>query len=429
MAARDADVVRDARADAGGTRGARRAVRGAPRRLPRARRAAQLPRRRRLVPGGGRAVKLLRDRAVAALLAAEFVSSLGTQITWLALPWFVLTTTGSPQRMTWVIIAELLPMAAVGFFGGALAQRVGTRRTMLVCDLARVPLVAAIPLLYDLGHLPFWGLLALVAATGVFVAPYFAVRGAIVPELVGEEQTAVAQATAVFQAVQRATIFLGPTAAGILIAAIGPARLLYIDAATYLVSFLRVWMTSFLLVEIGWTSLFATMPVLVVRHYDADPKVLGWIVGALGAGALVGAGVAYKIVARHDPLTLSSTAFACQMGALWLLAIPAPWQLPLVALLVGGFFVSIVNSPTMALLTLRTPRALRTQVMSVFGTLLGIAAPVGLVIVGFALARVDPRAVLVVILALQTVGITLFVGGALTERASLRAAAVVDSAA
>jgi len=68
-------------------------------------------------------------------------------------------------------------------------------------------------------------------------------------------------------------------------------------------------------------------------------------------------------------------------------------------------------------------------VMSVFGTLLGIAAPVGLVIVGFALARVDPRAVLVVILALQTVGITLFVGGALTERASLRAAAVVDSAA
>jgi len=410
-------------------------------------------------------VKLLRDRAVAALLAAEFVSSLGTQITWLALPWFVLTTTGSPQRMTWVIIAELLPMAAVGFFGGALAQRVGTRRTMLVCDIARVPLVAAIPLLYDLGHLPFWALLALVAATGVFVAPYFAVRGAIVPELVGEDQTAVAQATAVFQAVQRATIFLGPTTAGILIATIGSAHLLYVDAATYLASFvlvglfvhirstveadrgpgltgalaglrfvvrdrlLRVWMTSFLLVEIGWTSLFATMPVLVVRHYGADPKVLGWIVGALGAGALVGAGVAYKIVARHDPLTLSSTAFACQMGALWLLAIPAPWQLPLVALLVGGFFVSIVNSPTMALLTLRTPRGLRTQVMSVFGTLLGIAAPMGLVIVGFALARVDPRAVLVVILALQTVGITLFVGGALTERASLRAAAVVDSAA
>src|SRR5215212_7604200 len=356
MAARDADVVRDARADAGGARGARRAVRGAPGRLPRTRLAARLPRRRRLVPSRRRPVKLLRDRAVVALLAAEFVSSLGTQITWLALPWFVLTTTGSPQKMTWVIIAELLPMAAVGFFGGALAQRVGTRRTMLVCDIARVPLVAAIPLLYDLGHLPFWALLALVAATGVFVSPYFAVRGAIVPELVGEEQTAVAQATAVFQAVQRLTIFLGPTAAGVLIAIVGPARLLYVDAATYLASFLLVaafvrirtagepeseagadvsgalagiryvvrdrllglWMTAFLLVEIGWVSLFATMPVLVVRHYDADPKVLGWIVGALGAGALVGAGVAYRIVDRFDPLSLSSIAFSCQMAAIWL---------------------------------------------------------------------------------------------------------------
>jgi len=412
-------------------------------------------------------MKLLRDRSVVALLAAEFVSSLGTQMTWLALPWFVLTTTGSPQRMTWVIIAELLPMAAVGFFGGALAQRVGTRRTMLVCDLARVPLMGAIPLLYDLGHLPFWALLALVAATGVFVAPYFAVRGAIVPELVGEEQTTVARATAVFQAVQRLTIFLGPPAAGILIAAFGPARLLYVDAATYLVSFLlvaafvrvrgavaadaeagrdvngalagiryvlrdrllRAWTTAFLLVEIGWVSLFATLPVLVVRHYDADPKVLGWIVGALGAGALVGAGVAYRIVERYDPLTLASTAFACQMAAVWLLAVPAPWQLPFAALFVGGFFVSIVNSPTMALFTLRTPRSLRTQVISVFGTLLGLGAPLGLVVVGFALGRVDPRVVLVVVLALQTAGIALFIGAALTERASLRAAAAVDSAA
>jgi MFS family permease len=139
--------------------------------------------------------------------------------------------------------------------------------------------------------------------------------------------------------------------------------------------------------------------------------------------------VAYRIVERYDPLTLSSIAFACQMGALWLVAVPAPWQLPFFALFVGGFFVSIVNAPTMALLTLRTPRALRTQVISVFATLLGIAAPLGLVVVGFALGRTDPRAVLVVVLALQTIGITLFVGAALTERASLREAGAVDSAA
>jgi hypothetical protein len=90
-------------------------------------------------------VKLLQDRRVSALLAAEVVSSIGTQMTWLALPWFVLTTTGSPQRMTYVIIAEVVPLAVFGFAGGAIADRLGNRRTMLVCDLARVPLMAAIP--------------------------------------------------------------------------------------------------------------------------------------------------------------------------------------------------------------------------------------------------------------------------------------------
>ena len=55
-------------------------------------------------------MRLLRDRRLAALLAAEVISSTGTQMTWLALPWFVLRTSGSPERMTWVIIAEVLPV-------------------------------------------------------------------------------------------------------------------------------------------------------------------------------------------------------------------------------------------------------------------------------------------------------------------------------
>ena len=65
-------------------------------------------------------MRLLRDRRLATLLVAEAISSTGTQMTWVALPWFVLRTTGSPQRMTWVIIAEILPVAVLGFWGGAI---------------------------------------------------------------------------------------------------------------------------------------------------------------------------------------------------------------------------------------------------------------------------------------------------------------------
>jgi MFS family permease len=405
-------------------------------------------------------VSILRDRRIAALLAAEVISSLGTQMTWIALPWFVLRETGSPQRMTWVIIAEIVPVAVLGLWGGSLAARLGTRRTMLICDLARAPLLAAIPLLHEAGLLSFPLLLALVAATGVFLAPYFGVQRAVVPELAGEEQADVSRLTALFQAANRITIFLGPPAAGLLIAVVGTAQILYIDAATYLISFalvglfvhppsvtlppdergvlsgarflfrdrlLRVWTPAFTLLDIGWQLLFATLPVLVVTHYGASPHVLGWLFGGLGAGALVGALVALRIAPRLEPLMLGSAAFVCQIASLWVLVVPAPWIVPLAGMVAGGFCMSLVNAPMQALVMLRIPRHLRPQALVSFGVFQCVGAPIGLLLAGVALTHYDARAVLAVVLFLQTVAIAVVVSTALAERTALRAAAL-DSA-
>ena len=402
-------------------------------------------------------MSLLRDGRISALLAAEVVSSLGTQMTWLAIPWFVLRTTGSPERMTWVIIAELVPIALLGFWGGAIAARLGTRRTMLICDIARAPLLAAIPALHQLGLLSFPLLLALVAGTGVFIAPYFAVQRAVVPELVGEEQLDVATATAFFQAANRMTILLGPPLAGVLIGVIGTSQVLYVDAASYIASFalvaafvhppeveaqedergvlagvrflfgdklLRVWTPALTLLDVSWTLIFASLPVLVVTQYDANPRILGWLFGAFGGGALVGAIAALRIVPRVEALALGSGAFVLQMSTMWVLAVPAPWEVPFAAMAVVGFFVSLVNSPMQALLILRIPRAVRAQGLAAFGVFNSIGSPIGLVAAGWALARFDTRSVLVVVLAVQTVGVATFVVTALVERSSLRAASV-----
>ena len=68
---------------------------------------------------------MLRRRPLAALLAAEVVSTTGSQMTWLALPWFVLVTTGSATRMSAVVGAELIGLAALGIPGGAVLRRLG----------------------------------------------------------------------------------------------------------------------------------------------------------------------------------------------------------------------------------------------------------------------------------------------------------------
>jgi predicted MFS family arabinose efflux permease len=322
---------------------------------------------------------------------------------------------------------------------------------MLICDIARAPLLAAIPALHELGLLSFPLLLALVAGTGVFIAPYFAVQRAVVPELVGEEQLDVATATAFFQAANRMTIFLGPPLAGVLIGVIGASQVLYVDAASYVVSFalvaafvhppdveaqeaergvltgvrflfgdklLRVWTPALTLVDVAWTLIFASLPVLVVTQYDANPRILGWLFGAFGGGALVGAIAALRIVPRVEPLALGSVAFVLQMSTMWALALPAPWEIPFTAMAVVGFFVSLVNSPMQALLTLRMPRAVRAQGLAAFGVFNSIGAPIGLVAAGWALARFDTRSVLVVVLAIQTVGVATFVVAALVERSS-----------
>lgn len=407
-------------------------------------------------------MSILRDRRLAALLAAEVVSSLGTQMTWLALPWFVLRETGSPQRMTWVIVAEVVPIGVLGFWGGAIATRVGTRRTMLACDLLRAPILAAIPALDAAGALPFPALLALVAATGVFLAPYFSVQRAVVPELIGEVHADVAQATALFQAANRLTIFLGPPAAGVLIGLIGTSQVLYVDAASYLASFalvglfvhppeapvdapptrvldgvrfllrdrlLRVWTPAFTVIDICWQLIFASLPVLVVTQYHANPHILGWLFGAFGGGALIGAFASMPIVRRVEALTLGATAFCFEMGSLWILAVPAPWEIAFAGMALAGLFASIVNAPIQSLITLRIPREVRTQGMAAFAVFQCLGSPAGLVAAGWALGRYDTRSVLAVVLLLDTIAAATFVAATLVERTALRAAASLDSPA
>jgi hypothetical protein len=95
---------------------------------------------------------ILRNRSLLALLAAELVSRAGSQMTFLALPWFVLVTTGSPAKMGIVLAVELLPTALLGVprerspRGSGAADHAGS-------DLARVPLMASLPIPHSAGLL------------------------------------------------------------------------------------------------------------------------------------------------------------------------------------------------------------------------------------------------------------------------------------
>ncbi len=188
----------------------------------------------------GHAANLARShRGIVALFTAEGISILGTRMSALALPWFVLVTTGSAAKTGLVAFAEMLPYVLVAGLGGPLVDRLGARRTAISANAFSVVLVASIPVLHSAGVLPFGTLLAVVAvlgaARGAASATYVLVPG--VAEISG---TPIERATGVHDGVNRVAGMLGAPLAGILLAFWSPAVVLLVDAATFLVAGLLV---------------------------------------------------------------------------------------------------------------------------------------------------------------------------------------------
>src|SRR5881227_2838392 len=129
-----------------------------------------------------------RNRSLLGLLTAELVSLTGTSMTFVALPWFVLSTTGSTAKMGWVLAAEMLPIAIFGIPAGTVIAKLGAKRTMLLSDAFRGPLLLIIPILHHYGRLSFPALLGATFAVGTFAAPYFASSRLVVPEVAGEDE-------------------------------------------------------------------------------------------------------------------------------------------------------------------------------------------------------------------------------------------------
>ena len=88
-------------------------------------------------------------------LTAEAISLLGTRVSMIAIPWLVLTTTGSATQTGLVAFAEITPMVFFKAFGGPLVDRVGPRRMAITVDLLSFVAVGMIPLLHHSGALTF----------------------------------------------------------------------------------------------------------------------------------------------------------------------------------------------------------------------------------------------------------------------------------
>jgi MFS family permease len=399
----------------------------------------------------------LRSRWLAALLGAEVVSTTGSAMTALALPWFVLVTTGSAARTSVVIAAELVGVALFGVPGGTLLERLGARRTMMLCDGMRAPLVALVPALHWAGLLPFWLLLAIVFVAGAFFPPYFGAQRVVLPELLGEDQALVTRANAFLQGATRVTMLLGPAAAGVLIGVVGAPSLLLVDAATFFTSLalvgifvprrragataeeeedgkgvlagirfllrdplLRVWSLAMVVIDSSWQALFLAFPVLAYSHFGRDAKVAGWLFAAWGLGALLGNALAYRL-SNRDAIALTSAGMLVESLPLWLLALSLPVAGYASVMLAAGIVNGLVNPSLHATFTLRTPLSVRAKASTAVLTMSSIGGPLAVGAAGPALDAYGPRPVFLAVAAVQSVARVAVAGAGLRFRRSAAA--------
>jgi len=380
---------------------------------------------------------MLRRPPLAALVVAEVISATGSQMTALALPWFVLTTTGSPSRMAAVVAAEILPWALLGIPAGAAAALLGLKRTLVVCNLAWFPLIALIPVLHYVGALTFGLLLLLAALTGALWPAYLASQQALLPSLVGEDSRAMAQASALLFSAMRMTYMVGPALAGVLIALWGAPTVLIIDAASFLVAavlvldfvptveraptvtgfagmlaglrflirdpFLAPLTVAQVISQTAFQALVIALPVLAFTVYGESSGIAGLLLAAWGGGALAGSVLSYRTSRTWDLLRSGDAAWLLQALPLWLLVASVPPGVAIAALALSGLGNGLRVPAMQALALLRTPAALRQQTGAASSSLAMLGGGLALAAAGPALEELGVHPTLAAVATLSTI--------------------------
>lgn len=351
------------------------------------------------------------------LLAAHGVSLAGNTVSQLAIPWFVLETTGSAARTGVASFAGLAPLVLSAFIGGTVVDRLGHKRASIVADLASALAVAAIPILYQLDLLTFPLLLVLVALGAVLDAPGAAARRALIPAINQITGTAPERANAAFESIGGIASLAGPPVAGLTIAWLGPSNALWLNVVSFVVAavitfalvpaaeienpeqpFGRALVEGFrflwhdrlirtivlfaLPLNMVTAPLFSVVMPIVIREKTGDAADLGLLIGLVGGGSIVGA-IGYGRFgmgrSRRKMVLGGLLGFSF---ALVVFAIRPPYAVLLAAGLGLGISLGPVNPVISTVLQARTPPALRGRT---FGTVTAIAlggAPIGVLTAG-----------------------------------------------
>ena len=257
------------------------------------------------------------------LWLSQLISSFGDTLHYIALVVLVYQITGQGAAVAVLVAAEIIPVLLLAPLAGVIIDRFSRKAVLIGADVLRAGLVAT--LVWPQGVWHAYAVAAGLAAGNAFFNPTVQ---AVIPTITTEDQRLAANSVA--WSTGRLVQIIASAVAGGIIALIGTDAAFVVNAATFLVSALliarltipahagqlgkqstrglvryatdaiagvrfarRDSLISRVLIVQALASLAtgatgALLVVLAEQHLDLSPSRFAWLIGAIGAGALIG---------------------------------------------------------------------------------------------------------------------------------------------
>jgi MFS family permease len=357
------------------------------------------------------AVRALRHRNFQLFFAGQMISLIGTWMQTVAQSWLVYRITGSTLLLGTVGFASQIPVFLIAPLGGAIADRTNRHRVVIATQTASMVLAFILAVLTLTHRIQVWQIMVLAACLGIVNAFDIPARQAFLMDMVGREDllNAIALNSSMFNGAR----IIGPAVAGIVVAWVGEGWCFFANAVSYIAVIAGLLMMKIthpvnlategspiehilegfrfaakaapiraILLLLGLVSLVGMpysvlMPVFAKEILGGGARELGWLMGATGVGALLGA---LTLAARVGLKGLSKIIALCAGGfgiSVIAFAFSKIFWLSLILLLPVGFTMMVQMASTNTLLQSMVPNQMRGRVVALYTMMFMGVAPFG----------------------------------------------------
>lgn len=351
-----------------------------------------LKRKRTLAPA-------LRSRNFRLFWVAQLISTIGTSLQVVVEGWLVYQVTDSTLWLGLVGFIGLLPVVPLAFLGGVLIDRVPRRKLLLLTQSGLLLQTALFALIVRTGDIHLWQIIVLYFLFGALLAIDHPARRAFLVELVSPDD--LANAVALNASLFNVSNLVGFGASGFLLATIGPAGAMFVNAASYLApilaltairtpdtrhdmerprlgeamsaGILTLWRQPVVIAVIGLMAasgglawpIFGMMPAFARDVLGTNTVGLGLLLAAGALGSVIGTAAVGKIGSQQRgrslllfclllPLTVTGVAFSRNI------------LLAGILMVMVGLGLIIVQSLAVTLVHLSITDQVRGRVMSLY---------------------------------------------------------------